>query len=75
MNCKKHPDVPVIVRSSGSVNGGSIRWGCAVCNSLKMDELRDALRELLPRGWRDGTMDHMPGVKAARLALEVSKGN
>ncbi|MHB8272785.1 hypothetical protein [Bradyrhizobium sp.] len=31
---------------------------------------RSALRGLLPPGWDDGVMDHMPGVKAARLALE-----
>jgi hypothetical protein len=46
MNCQKHPDVPIIVRSSGSVNGGQIRWGCAVCNSLKLDEVRDELRSM-----------------------------
>jgi hypothetical protein len=34
-----------------------------------IERLRAALRGLLPRGWRDGTMDHMPGVKAAREAL------
>lgn len=32
-------------------------------------DLLAALRELLPEGWDDGTMDHMPGVKAARLAI------
>jgi hypothetical protein len=39
------------------------------CNKER-ERLRTALRGLLPRGWRDGTMDHMPGVKAAREALE-----
>lgn len=33
------------------------------------DDLLKAVRGLLPRGWRDGTMDHMRGVKAARLAI------
>lgn len=31
--------------------------------------LRAAMRGLMPDGWDDGTMDHMPGIKAARLAL------
>lgn len=37
--------------------------------------LRKALGGLLPKGkgWRDGTMDHMPGVKAARLALKQTE--
>jgi len=35
----------------------------------EVKQLRSALSGLLPRGWRDGTMDHMKGVKAARLAL------
>lgn len=38
-------------------------------------DLLAALRDLLGKGaWRDGTMDHMPGVKAARLALEKATG-
>lgn len=32
-------------------------------------KLLAALRELLPKGWDDGTMDHMPGVQAAREAI------
>lgn len=33
-------------------------------------DLLAALRGLLPEGWGDDdTMDHMPGVKAARLAI------
>jgi len=38
--CSKHEDVPYIVRSSGSVLGGSIGWGCAVCNMLEVERLR-----------------------------------
>lgn len=37
-------------------------------------DLLAALRELLPRGWRDGTMDHMQGVKLARKALDKASG-
>lgn len=33
-----------------------------------------ALETLLPEGWDDGVMDHMPGVKGARLALAKAKG-
>ncbi len=33
------------------------------------EELLDALRGLLPEGWGEGHMDHMPGVLAARLAI------
>lgn len=36
-------------------------------------DLLNAVRKLLPRGWRDGTMDHMPGVKIAREALAKAK--
>lgn len=32
-----------------------------------------ALKGLMPRGWDDGTMDHMPGVKAARLAIKKAE--
>lgn len=39
-----------------------------------VDDLLAAVRALLPRGWRDGTMDHMPGVKVARLALAKAMG-
>lgn len=41
--------------------------------SAEVKQLRAALSGLLPRGWRDGTMDHMRGVKAARLALGARK--
>lgn len=33
------------------------------------EDLLKALRVLLPRGWGEGHMDHMRGVKAARLAI------
>lgn len=37
-------------------------------------KLRAALLGLMPEGWGDDdTMDHMPGIKAARLAL-LAKG-
>lgn len=32
-------------------------------------DLLAALKALLPKDWRDGTMDHMPGVKQARQAI------
>ena len=35
-----------------------------------LQSLLRALKALLPEGWGDGTMDHMPGVKEARLAIE-----
>lgn len=38
--CPVHEDVTMVVRDSNSVNGGSIRWGCAVCNMLEIDRLR-----------------------------------
>jgi len=34
-------------------------------------QLRKALSGVVPRGWRDGSMDHMRGIKAARMALGV----
>jgi len=36
-------------------------------------ELIAALEELMPEGWDDGTMDHMPGIKQAREALAKVK--
>lgn len=39
-----------------------------------LDELYVALNGMMPEGWGvDDTMDHMPGVKAARLALAKFK--
>ncbi len=38
--CPVHTDVAMVVRPSNSVNGGSIRWGCAVCNMQEIDRLR-----------------------------------
>lgn len=38
--CPIHPDVQIVVRPSTSVNGGSIGWGCAVCNCLEVERLR-----------------------------------
>src|SRR5687768_1700053 len=40
------------------------------------DALRAGLEGLLPPQpeWRNGTMDHMPGVAAARAALARAKG-
>lgn len=35
-----------------------------------MQGLAEALRGLIPEGWDDGTMDHMPGIKQAYAALE-----
>lgn len=37
-------------------------------------ELLSALEGLLPEGWGDGTMDHMPGVLAARAAIAKARG-
>ena len=43
--------------------------------SLVVD-LLDALEGLMPEGWGDDdTMDHMPGVKAARLAIAKARGH
>lgn len=37
-------------------------------------ELLEACKSLLPEGWDDGVMDHMPGVKIARLAIAKAEG-
>jgi hypothetical protein len=38
-------------------------------------DLLEALRGVLPEGWGDDdTMDHVPGVKAARLAIAKATG-
>lgn len=41
--CPIHTDVAKIVRPSNSVNGGYIGWGCAVCNMLEIERLRQEL--------------------------------
>ena len=39
------------------------------------DELLAALKALMPEGWGvDDTMDHMPGVKQARVAIARAEG-
>lgn len=49
-----------------------------MANALLMaaaPELIAALKELMPEGWgEDNTMDHMPGVKLARLAIAKAEG-
>ena len=37
-------------------------------------ELLMALKGLLPEGWDDGSMDHMPGVRVARIAIANAEG-
>ena len=37
-------------------------------------DLLAALKALLPEGWDDGVMDHMPGVFAARSAIAKAEG-
>jgi hypothetical protein len=38
-------------------------------------DLLDALKALMPEGWgEDDTMDHIPGVKLARLAIAKAEG-
>lgn len=37
------------------------------------DQVVKAIEGLLPRAWRNGLMDHMPGVKDARLALREAR--
>ena len=44
--CRIHEDVPYIERESGSVHGGTIGWGCAVCNMLKLEEARRRIAQL-----------------------------
>ena len=37
-------------------------------------ELYAATKALMPEGWDDGVMDHMPGIKFARLAIAKAEG-
>ena len=38
-------------------------------------DLLAALKALMPKGWgEDDTMDYMPGIKAARLAIAKAEG-
>jgi hypothetical protein len=41
---------------------------------LAAADLLTACKALLPSGWDDGVMDHMPGVKIARLAIAKAEG-
>lgn len=64
--CEKHPDVPYVVREGTSVNGGHIGWGCAVCNMLRVEALRDALRPFAaaaPEGQRRWDLFNNGGFK------------
>ena len=43
---------------------------------LAAPDLLEALIQLLPEGWGDGdVMDHIPGVRAARLAIAKATGD
>lgn len=42
----------------------------AVQLQVERAECVAALQGLMPDGWDDGTMDHMPGIKTARLVLK-----
>ncbi len=44
------------------------------CLIAAAPELLAALRGLLPKGWGDGTMDHVPGVAAAHAAIAKALG-
>jgi hypothetical protein len=37
-------------------------------------ELLAACKALMPEGWDEGHMDHMPGIKLARLAIARAEG-
>lgn len=41
---------------------------------VESPELLGALKDMLPEGWDDGTMDHMPGVKRARMVISRVEG-
>lgn len=41
----------------------------------RLADALEALSELLPESWRDGTMDHMPGVAKARAVLDASRAD
>lgn len=37
-------------------------------------DLLAALEAMIPEGWDDGAMDHMPGIKQARAAIAKARG-
>jgi hypothetical protein len=37
-------------------------------------ELLAACKALMPEGWDEGHMDHMPGIKLARIAIAKAEG-
>ena len=45
----------------------------AAANAARL-ELLAALKALLPKGWDDGMMDHMPAIKVARTAIAKHGG-
>lgn len=56
-------------------NEVAVVTGKAWANKLSAaDDLLRAVKGLLPRSWRRGHMDHMPGVKAARRAIDRAEG-
>ncbi len=63
-------------RSTGSIPGVSAEEVERVRRIEKAAPvLLAALKELMPEGWGDDdTMDHMPGIKLARLAIRKAEG-
>lgn len=58
------------IRSANCGQADLLRGGADIA-----DELLAALKELMPKGWgKDDTMDHMPGIKRARLAIAKAEG-
>ena len=71
----ENPQIEVLCRDAVLQTGGD--WKAETLrDAAARQKVRDAATDvlaaligLLPVGWDDGTMDHMPGVKAARLAI------
>jgi hypothetical protein len=65
---------PTIIESTGwSEDDCSADMQFIITAVNAHDELIRALKALMPQGWDDGTMDHMPGIKQARTIFAKVK--
>jgi hypothetical protein len=62
--CNTHLDVQIVELRSISVNGGTVRWGCAICNLLRAEKAEAALRPFVDACVRP---EH---IEVARALLE-----
>lgn len=59
------------------MDGDEMDFATGVANARLIaaaPDLLAACKALMPEGWDEGHMDHMPGIKLARLAIAKAEG-